>query len=368
MTLKLKIMVCTLLLSFGAGLMTPTIAQSATDQDPTTAGNVDRLTAKQRAYVNRRLVKETNFTGTALMYQNGQVVYQKGYGYSDYVNQIKNNANTMYEWGSIQKSLTGVLLMNLVDQGKIKLTDKLNKYYPTIDGGDKVTLRQMLDMCSGLTPNKRQNFASTEQGALKFAVKHTRFDQAGLNQWAYQPLNYLLLAGIVTKISGHSYVKEAQQVLFKPLGLKNIGFMPAPNSKDWGISYRNSPFKTLSYSRPEQITPPVYDRELGTGNLYSTASDMLRLQQAIIHGKIISKAALADLRSGGVAPYRGGVYNYNGYVYGRGTISAYEAVFCLSDDGQTGVVLMGNRYFYNKQSPESVPSKSLVTALYRLIQ
>lgn len=95
---------------------------------------------------------------------------------------------------------------------------------------------------------------------------------------------------------------------------------------------------------------------------------MLRLQQAIIHGKIISKAALADLRSGGVAPYRGGVYNYNGYVYGRGTISAYEAVFCLSDDGQTGVVLMGNRYFYNKQSPESVPSKSLVTALYRLIQ
>lgn len=349
-------------------LLGATTVQGATTADTATAKNVTHLTTTQQRYVDQQLRQKTHFTGTALLYKDGQVLYQKGYGYSNAATKRKNSANTMYEWGSIQKSLTGVLLMRLVEQGKVHLNDKLGQYYPTIAGGQQVTLRQMLDMCSGLTLDQAQTFASTEQGAVKFAVAHTRFDPAGLNRWDYQPINFLLLAGIVAKISGHTYAQEARQVVFGPLGLKHIGFMPAPNQSTWATSYRNSALRPYSYLRPERIKAPIYDRELGTGNLYSSAGDLLRLQQGVIHGKIISKASLADLRAGGVGPYRGGVYNYNGYIYGRGTISAYEAVFCLSDDGNTGVVLMGNRYFYNKRSPESVPSKSLVTTLYRYIQ
>lgn len=351
------------------GTLAPTTALAASTQNPSTAGNVDQLTRTQRQYINKKLKRQAHFTGTALFYRNGHVIYQQGYGYANYNQKIKNNAKTMYQWASVQKSVTAVLLMYQVQQGKVSLDDKLAQYYPNIAGGKQVTLRQMLDMRSGLWLAKPQTFYSAnDKDIVNYAVENTQFVAASLNKWNYQAVNFLLLAGIIEQVSGRTYAQEANRVIFKPLHLKNTGFMPSPDTTHWATSYRNTGVHYYSYSRPETITKPTYNRELGTGNLYSTAGDLLHIQQAVIHGKIISKTALAQLRDATGGHYRGGIYNYADHVYARGCISGYENVFCLDKTGNTGVVLMGNRYFYGKKKPESHTSKALAHDLFKYLQ
>src|SRR5688500_5896942 len=92
------------------------------------------------------------FNGSVLVAENGKVIHRKGYGHANMEWNIPNTPDTKFRLGSITKQFTAALILQLVDEGKVKLDGKLSDYLPAYrkDIGDKVTIHQLLNHTSGL--------------------------------------------------------------------------------------------------------------------------------------------------------------------------------------------------------------------------
>ncbi|WP_155723684.1 serine hydrolase, partial [Pediococcus acidilactici] len=93
----------------------------------------------------------TGFSGSAILVKNNQIVDSYTAGVEDNEGGKKNRLTTAYEIDSLQKSLTAGLVMTLVNRHEIALTDRLNQYITGIPGSAEITIRQLLDMTSGLS-------------------------------------------------------------------------------------------------------------------------------------------------------------------------------------------------------------------------
>lgn len=96
-------------------------------------------------------LRRDHFVGSALLVRDGQVIYRKGFGYADYETRKPNRANSQFQILSIQKSLTAVCVMKLIAAKQLSLNTKLAKFYPTIPNANRITIRSMLNMNSGLS-------------------------------------------------------------------------------------------------------------------------------------------------------------------------------------------------------------------------
>lgn len=328
---------------------------------PVKAANTDRhLKAATRLKIRRQL-REIHFTGTAVFYKSGHRAYHYSYGYSNYIKRQKNTLKTAYQWASLEKSLTAVLIMQQVEKGRLNLDDRLAKYFPKVQGAAQITLRQMLDMRSGLVMTAPQNFfALTDGQVVDYNAKNAKYKAKLNGQWYYQSVNYVLLAGILEKVTGEKYAQLANDNIFRPLKLHSIGFMPGLTT----TSYYGGTVIWNTYAYPVKANPISYNRELGTGNLYSTPTELFKVQRAIMRGRIISKSALAQLRATAGGVYSGGAYNYGAYIYSRGCISGYESSMCIASNGKNGVVLMSNRYMAGATSART---KAVTQRIYRIV-
>ncbi|HEX9252244.1 MAG TPA: serine hydrolase domain-containing protein, partial [Ignavibacteriaceae bacterium] len=92
------------------------------------------------------------FNGSALVADNGEVIFKKGYGFANMEWNIPNSYDTKFRLGSVTKQFTSMLIMQLVEKNKIKLEDKISDYLPYYrkDIGDKVTIEMLLTHTSGI--------------------------------------------------------------------------------------------------------------------------------------------------------------------------------------------------------------------------
>src|SRR4051812_22139589 len=80
--------------------------------------------------------KQNKLNGTVLVGQKGKVIYQKGFGYKNAEEKIPNDVNSIFQIGSLTKQITAAVIMELVEEKKISLQDKLDKYFPGFINGD----------------------------------------------------------------------------------------------------------------------------------------------------------------------------------------------------------------------------------------
>lgn len=300
-----------------------------------------QLSGEQQLYI-RSLLDHNQFTGTMLIVQNDKVIWQTGVGYANYAKKEENTAQSVYQIGSIQKSYTAVLFdQQLIVPGIVKYSDPISKYYPSIPEGNKIPIRNMLDMKSGIFHNELPPKVMTNKEVVEYSVNHLHVKKRG--QWAYQPINFTLLTGILESETHQYYSDLLEKHILDPLKLERTGFMP---------SFNKEPHQTLSYkAKGKNLYAKRYHesdteehRELGTGNVYSTAGDLFRAERGFIQGKIVSKKALGQLRDSDDGSYAGGVYNYPQVVQSHGIEAGYDAGIVISKHGHNGVVLLANRY------------------------
>ena len=146
----------------------------------------------------------------AISYDNKEV-YHRSIGYASIADNIKASNKTKYRIGSISKTFTATLIMQLVEQEKLSLTTKLSKFFPTIKNADKITIENLLQHRSGIF-----NITSDES-FLKWMLKETNQKQMVERIAQYEPQfkpnakmsysnsNYILLSYIAEKVSGQSY-------------------------------------------------------------------------------------------------------------------------------------------------------------------
>src|SRR5688572_12291329 len=176
------------------------------------------------------LLKQYNeygqLNGSVLVAENGKIIYKKGYGMANMEWAIPNQPDTKFRIASITKQFTAALILQLVEEGKIKLDGKITDYLTDYrkDTGDKVTIHQLLNHTSGIPDYK--NVTSNPYSAVDFVKKHVSGDlefEPG-SKYKYNNGGYSILGAIIEKVTGKSYETVLQERILKPLGMTNSGY------------------------------------------------------------------------------------------------------------------------------------------------
>ena len=236
--------------------------------------------------------KYKQFNGTALVAENGKVVYKGAFGLANMEWNIPNTPETKFRLGSITKQFTAVLTLQLVEQGKLKLDGKISDYLPDYrkDIGDKVTIHHLLTHTSGIPsytgqPGFFQNVSRNPFKVGEFVTKYTSNDlefEPG-SKFAYNNSGYFLLGAIIERVTGKSYEQVLKEKIFDPLGMKNTGYdhhdtLLEKRASGYALTpdgYRNAPYLDMSIP-------------YAAGSLYSTVEDLFLWDQALHTDKVLS--------------------------------------------------------------------------------
>jgi CubicO group peptidase (beta-lactamase class C family) len=267
----------------------------------------DKIDALMRQYVENR-----QFNGTVLVAESGKVIYKKGYGLANMEWNIPNTPDTKFRLGSVTKQFTAFLIMQLVDQGKLKVNEKVTTYLPDYPKatGDKITVHHLLTHTSGI-PNytsfpkffemESRNPYSPEAFVKKFSDMPLDFEPG--SKFSYSNSGYFLLGAIIEKITGKPYATVLQEAILTPAQLKDTGYdMPGPILPKRAAAYEK---KGGGY-----VNAPYLDMTIpyAAGSLYSTVEDLYRWDQVLYTDKLLSAASKTALFS----PFRAN------YAYGWG--------------------------------------------------
>lgn len=223
-------------------------------------------------------LEQTDVAGSVVVVvKDGQVLLQKGYGFSDLARRAPvDPERTLFRPGSVSKLFTWTAVMQLVEQGKLDLDEDVNKYIdfkiPAYDG-KPVTLRNIMTHTTGMEEVIRGLIANDEKEILPLAttLKHwvPRREYAPGSTPAYSNYATALAGYIVERASGKSFDDYIEQNIFAPLGMQHSTFRQPipPNLK----AMTSKGYKSASDGKEQ---PYEYINLAPAGSLASPASDM----------------------------------------------------------------------------------------------
>ena len=239
---------------------------------------------------------ETNeFNGTALVSFNGKQLINKGFGKKNYLKNEPATESTIYQIGSITKQFTAAIILRLEEQGKLKTTDKLSKYFPDFPRGNDITIHHLLTHTSGIFNYTNDgSFMATDavkpitQDKMLSLFQNIKLDFEPGTKWAYSNSGYVLLGYIIEKASKKTYEQEVYDCIFKPLKMTNSGF---------DFAKLNSPNKAQGYytiDGEKSLVAPIVDSSVSfaAGAIYTTSADLLKWHEGLLNNKIIKRTSL----------------------------------------------------------------------------
>jgi CubicO group peptidase (beta-lactamase class C family) len=241
--------------------------------------------------------KYRQFNGSALVAENGKVVYKGAFGMANMEWNIPNAPDTKFRLGSITKQFTATLTMQLVEQGKIKLDGKISDYLPDYrkDIGQKVTIHQLLTHTSGIPSytgqpgffeNVSRNPYKVDDFVKKYASGNLEFEPG--SKYSYNNSGYFLLGAIIEHVTGKPYEQVLEENIFDPVGMKNTGY-----------DHHNTIIlkRATGYSKtPDNYTNAAYlDMSIpyAAGSMYSTVEDLFLWDQSLYTDKLLSAQSKA---------------------------------------------------------------------------
>ncbi len=290
---------------------------------------------------------------SVLIAKNGEILYQKGFGYADIGNRVPVTPETKFRIGSITKQFIASAILKMQEEGKLSVDDKLTKYVPGFPRGDEVTIRHLLTHTSGIhSYTDRPAFLkyvtmSITPQALVDTIKSRPYDFNPGDRYLYNNSGFFLLGFIIEKISGMSLADYLQENLFKPLGMNNTGVYTTNKLLDheaYGYDQENGRIvKALNWDMTWAG---------GAGALYSTARDLYIWNEAVFNGKVLSpesmKAAFTPvvLNSGEKIDYGFGwmLSDYRGtkFISHGGGLHGFLSFIARQPEDKTTVVVLCN--------------------------
>ncbi|KRM87711.1 serine hydrolase domain-containing protein [Liquorilactobacillus vini] len=320
---------------------------------------IDHLNSIQRKTV-AKLLTDTHFSGTCLLVRNGKITFLKAFGQANLKTDQPNQITTGYPINSVQKSLTGYLIMRLVLQHKLNLNQKVGAFYPKIPGGKTITLREMLNMCSSYRLLKPLKHPANDQQVINYDLAHLSYTPAKIGKYDYQEINYVLLAGIAEKLTKTSYQQLINKDLVQPLNLDQTGFLSVKRDRQLPVGYTIS---NNSQSIAQKIQPAVISNELGASNMYMSALDVYRVQAALRNGQLLpEKDDLYLYLQTPHDPYTAGMYPTPQYDRLHGIGFGFESSVAISNNGKNAVVLLSNHW-----NSHAMIQNTLLSQLYQQI-
>jgi CubicO group peptidase (beta-lactamase class C family) len=314
--------------------------------------NVSRMEQVVQSYVDSK-----QFMGAALVARDGKVLLSKGYGFANLEWGVLNSPASKFRLGSITKQFTAACILLLEERGKLKVDDPVKKYMTDAPAAwDKVTIFNLLTHTSGIPSfTGFPDYASTEAIATTPEKLVARFRDKPLEfqpgeKWNYSNSGYVLLGYLIEKISQQSYSEFVQENIFTPLGMKDSGY----DSNSAIILHRASGYTP---SAKGTIHAGYIDMSIpfSAGSLYSTTEDLLRWEQGLMGGKLLSVASLAKMTTPFKNDYAFGlaVHAVNGHkvIEHGGGIEGFNTEIAYYPEDKLTVVVLAN---LNGGVPETI--------------
>jgi len=339
------------------------------------------MSSKQLARLDTLMgeaLERKDFPGAVLLVtRKGKTVYRKVFGQSQWVPEPKPmTVDMIFDMASVTKPVaTATSIMILVEQGRIRLWDRVKLYVPEFSAyiqekgipGEEVRLWHLLTHTSGLPPYTEPNDVEKKYGRpcstedlIKVIAAIPKETPAG-TRFTYSCLNYITLAGIIKKVTGKSVAEFAAENIFKPLGMRR--------------TFYNPPAEFLPLCVPTQVVDGVPLRGVvhdplarlqggvsGNAGLFSTADDLAIFAQMMLNGgewngvRVLSPLSVDRMTevfpkvaetgrglgwdfTSDYGTVRGDLFNYNSYGH-----SGYTGTSIWIDpETRTAVIFLTNR-------------------------
>jgi D-alanyl-D-alanine carboxypeptidase len=318
----------------------------------------------------------------------GQCSWTTTMGLGNLASREPMQVNNHMRIGSLTKTLTGTIILQLVDQHKLGLDDPIGKYQPHVPNGNTITIRQLLNMSSGLF-NYSEDEAFVQalladpykvwapQQLLAVAFKHAPYFAPGKG-FHYSNTNTLLLGLLIEQLTGMAVEKVFQQNIFGPLGMHQSrlpplsswaipdphaqGYMygtdftgkgPTLNVTDWNPSWGWTAGSAIATLHDLQI----WAKALATGRLLSAATQKQRL----------SWVTCAPIWLGKPQCYGLAVADYGGFIGHTGTLPGFQSFMGYQPQNGATIIVLVN---LNVAAEDSEPPTTLGPAddLAKVIQ
>ncbi len=236
--------------------------------------------------------KQYKFMGSALVAQKGKVLLRNGYGFRNDSIAAHNDANTIFQIGSVTKQFTSAVILRLQEQKKLSVKDKLSKYFTGLPHADKITIENLLNHTSGIynytndasfMANEITKPHTREVMMALFSSKPLDFEPG--TSWNYSNSGYMLLGYLIENITRKPYERVVREMILEPLQMNNSGF---------DFTHLQSEYKATGYSifdDQNKVRAPTVDSSVSfsAGALYSTIDNLYKWERAVSANKILSR-------------------------------------------------------------------------------
>ena len=232
------------------------------------------------------------YSGSVLVVQNGQVVLDKGYGLADRAHGTPFTADTVFDIASISKQFTAAAVLRLEMQGKLKVEDKLSRFFPTAPP-DKaaITLHQLLTHTAGLPETLGPEDEKLPRQAFLKRAFATRLVHPPGSKFLYSNAGYSLLAAVVEVVSGRPFGDFLRSEVFLPAGMRHTGYLPdAQDRQRLAHGYNGDGDWGTPLDHPRAPDGPWWGLR-GNGGILTTTGDLHLWFVALQGNSVLSAAA-----------------------------------------------------------------------------
>ena len=166
------------------------------------------------------------FTGTVLVAIDDSPVLHKGYAYADIVAKRPNTTRTIYDIGSITKTMTGMAIMLLESRGELSVEDRLGRFFSQVpQDKEDIQLKHLLTHTSGIVDPPLGDYEPIGRDDLVKVVFAAPLAAPVGAKYQYSNTGFSLLAAVIEKVSGRPYEEFMRNELFLPAGMKETGYL-----------------------------------------------------------------------------------------------------------------------------------------------
>jgi len=308
------------------------------------------------------------FEGTVLVAENGTIIYNESFGFKDSEKLLAVTNESHFSIASITKLFTAIVIMQLVEDGKISLSDTLDKLLPEYDipKGKRISVHHLLLHISGL-PNEADELYQAAKTPKEFVFETLKRKSNKFGSFNYANIDYVLLGLIIEKYDTKPWQESVQNRILDPVEMQQAGFLQFkryPENFAYPFSYDG---ENIRKKDPAFFIENFY----AAGCMYATAEDLLKLDQALYGSQLLSEKSKQLMFTSYPE------YNYSGYsvwtytypfgpskpriMERRGGILGANSVLVRMLDTNKTIIILGNN---NKFNPDSFGDpKSLKEAL-----
>ena len=252
--------------------------------------------ARFDADVSARVAEDVGGAVSVAIFDGADVIWTKGWGWADIESRIAANAETIGRTGSISKSFTAVLMMQLVERGVIGLDEPVVRYFPEIENlagppaeARPITFRMLASHTAGLAREPDLEGAASgtiyrwEEKILE-SIPHTGFKTPPMTEYSYSNIGFGMLGLAISRAAGVPFMDLMMELIFEPLGLASTTFiLDSPDLYSrMSVGY-NRDRRTGEISA-EQATREHFGRgyKVPNGGVYSTVGDLATFAAAMM--------------------------------------------------------------------------------------